>query len=114
MPLIESYSFGRIVIEGHKYSSDVLVYPESVQDAWQRLEGHNLQLEDLEDALRHSPDVLVIGTGTFGRMKVTSELKAILEQKGVNVIVARTGQAVRKYNEMQNEGEVVAALHLTC
>ncbi|MCG2767873.1 MAG: Mth938-like domain-containing protein [Anaerolineae bacterium] len=114
MPLIESYSFGRIVIEGRKYSSDVLVYPESVQDAWQRLEGHNLQLEDLEDALRHSPDVLVIGTGTFGKMKVTSELKAALEQKGVKVIVARTGQAVRKYNEMQSEGEVVAALHLTC
>ena len=114
MPLIESYSFGRIVIEGRKYSSDVLVYPESVQDAWQRLEGHNLQLKDLEDALQHSPDVLVIGTGTFGKMKVTPELKAVLEQKGLKVIVARTGQAMRKYNEMQSEGKVVAALHLTC
>ena len=114
MPLIESYSFGSIVIDGRKYKSDVLVYPESVQDGWQRLEGHDLQLDDLEDALRRSPNVLVIGTGSFGKMKVTPELKDALERKGIKVIVARTGQAVEKYNEMQNEGEVVAALHLTC
>lgn len=114
MPLIESYSFGRITIDGHEYASDVLVYPDSVQDGWWRKEGHHLQLEDLDDVLRRSPDVLVIGRGTFGRMKVSPELRDALEQRGLRVIAARTPEAVRRYNELRNEGEVVAALHLTC
>ena len=114
MPLIESYSFGSIVIDGQRYSSDVLVHSDGVQDGWWRREGHHLQLEDLDDIVQRSPDVLVIGTGTFGKMKVCSELKADLERRGIGVIAARTPVAVREYNELRNEGEVVAALHLTC
>lgn len=114
MPLIESYSFGRISIDGHKYSSDVLIYPERVEAGWWRLEGHNLQLVDLQAVLECSPDVLVIGTGTFGRMVVSSELKDQLERRGVQVVVARTPKAVREYNEIRGEGTVAAAFHLTC
>jgi len=29
-PKIESYGFGEIVIDGRRYSSDVIVYPERV------------------------------------------------------------------------------------
>ena len=114
MPIIESYSFGRIVINGHKYTSDVLVYPDGVQDGWRRKEGHNLCLEDLEDVLGRSPDVLIVGTGSFGKMKVPAEVKDELERRGIRVIAARTSEAVKRYNEMCGEGQVIAALHLTC
>ena len=114
MPTIESYSFGRIVIDGRKYTADVLVYPDGVQEGWWRRVSHHLQLEDLDDALRRSPDVMVIGTGTFGRVSVPPELRDELKQRGVKVIAARTAQAVKRYNEIRDQGEVVAALHLTC
>ena len=114
MPLIESYAFGRISIDGHKYSSDVLIYPERVEAGWWRQEGHNLQLADLQSILECSPDVLVIGTGTFGRMAVSPKLRDQLEGRGIELVIARTPKAVKEYNQIRAKGTVAAALHLTC
>jgi hypothetical protein len=60
---VDSYSFGKIVIQGTVFASDVIIYPSRVDAAWWRNEGHLLQVEDLAEALRTKPGVLVIGTG---------------------------------------------------
>ena len=49
--MIESYKFGAIVINGKKYTSDIIVFPEHVIDGWWRKEGHRLHVEDIEDNL---------------------------------------------------------------
>ena len=66
---IDSYSFGRIVINGKTYTSDVIIYPDRVHAPWWRKDGHLLQLADLAEALQAKPDVLVIGTGYAGVMR---------------------------------------------
>ncbi len=53
---IDSYSFGRIVINGKTYTSDVIIYPGRVDASWWRKEGHLLQLEDVAEALQAKPD----------------------------------------------------------
>jgi len=114
MPRIESYTFGRICIDGRQHRSDVLVFPERVEAGWWREKGHHLQLADLQSVIDCSPDTLIIGTGTFGRMVVSQDLRRQLEEAGLEVVVARTPVAVRKYNESFRERNVVAALHLSC
>ena len=52
--LIESYSFGKISINGKIYHSDVIIFPDRVYDSWWRKEGHILHLEDLKAAPRKS------------------------------------------------------------
>lgn len=111
---IDSYSFGRITISGKAFTSDVIIYPGKVDAAWWRKEGHLLQLEDLGDALQAKPDVLVIGTGYFGVMRVPDELIGKMTARGITVIAERTSKAVEKYNELQGAGTVIAALHITC
>lgn len=111
---IDSYSFGRIVINGKTYTSDVIIYPGTVNSDWWRREGHLLQLADLEEALQAKPDVLVIGTGSFGIMHVPGETVDRITAKGIAVKVERTGKAVEVYNELQGKVTVIAALHLTC
>ena len=111
---IDSYSFGRIVINGKTYTSDVIIYPGTVNSEWWRREGHLLQLADLEEALQAGPDVLVIGTGSFGIMRVPGETVDRITAKGIAVKVERTGKAVEVYNELQGKVTVIAALHLTC
>jgi hypothetical protein len=34
VPKIESYHFGEIVIDGRRYSSDVIIYPDRVEGQW--------------------------------------------------------------------------------
>ncbi|MHA1608893.1 MAG: MTH938/NDUFAF3 family protein [Candidatus Njordarchaeales archaeon] len=115
MPIIEDYEFGEIVIGGQKYRSDVIVFPDKVLDDWWRIEGHSLHKEDLFEILEYKPEILVIGTGYYGRMEVPLELIKELEEEGIRVIVADTKNAVRIYNDYLKKGaKVVAALHLTC
>lgn len=110
-----SVRFGRIEIDGRPYRSDVIVTPERVVDNWWRQEGHTLAVADLADILTAAPEILVVGTGYFGRMAVPEETRHYLETRGVRVQPARTREAVREFNRLQQEpARVVAALHLTC
>ncbi len=114
--MISSYEFGQIVIDGAAYSSDVIIYPDHVEDSWWRKEGHSLHPEDLDDVWPSRPDSLVVGTGYYGRMAVPEETREFISRKGVTVHVAPTGDAVALFNRLSSQpgGRVVAALHLTC
>jgi len=112
---ISEYEFGKIAIENETYTSDVIISPEQVIDSWWRKQGHNLDITDLDDIMKAKPDVLIIGTGYYGRMQVADETRQYLEGQGIKVHQAKTGDAVTEFNTMQKEyARVVAALHLTC
>lgn len=111
---IEHYSFGSITIDGSTYTSDVIIYPGRVDASWWRREGHRLSPEDLGDIIKARPDVLVIGTGAMGVMKVPTETLEFIGSKSIEVHTARTGKAVDIYNNMPKDRTVIAALHLTC
>ncbi len=111
---IDSYSFGKIVINGKTYPSDVIIYPGRVDASWWRKEGHLLQTADLADVLSAKPDVLIIGTGYAGVMRVPRETIDRIAEAGIEVKVERTTKAVALYNELQGKQTVIAALHITC
>lgn len=112
---ISEYKFGKIVIENKTYTSDVIISPEQVIDSWQRKQGHNLDITDLDDIVNAKPDVLIIGTGYYGRMWVPDETRRYLGEQGIKVRQAKTGDAVSEFNALQKEcARIVAALHLTC
>ena len=116
MPVIESYDFGEIIIDRRRYFNDVIIFPDRVKSGWWRREGHKLSIEDLEEVLKERPQILIIGTGYSGLMKVPEEVKERLNSLGIKVIVEPTREACRTYNAiMKSEGKkVIAALHLTC
>lgn len=111
---IDHYSFGTIIINGKTYTSDVIIYPDHVDSSWWRKEGHYLQPTDLDKALGAKPNLLIIGTGYSGVMKVPEETILFVKSKGIEVLVERTEKAVELYNTLSKTKKVVAALHLTC
>lgn len=113
--MIDSYDFGHIVIDGKRYTTDVIIFPERVMDGWWRKEGHRLHLEDLRSSVQEKPEVLVVGTGYSGLMKVPSEVREYLESRGIELIVQNTKEACITFNRLiQSRRKIVAALHLTC
>jgi hypothetical protein len=112
---VTSYGFGKIGIGEKVYTSDVIITRENVDDSWWRKEGHRLQIADLDKVVDARPDVLVVGTGYFGRMVVPDETRRFLQSKGIELLDAPTGEAVKELNKILEENaNVVAALHLTC
>ena len=112
--MIEAYTFGSITIDGKRYSKDVIIYKDRVDDSWWRKEGHNLCVDDIREIIEAEPEVLVIGTGDSGLMRVPKKTKEFVESKGIGFIVERTAEAVKVYNSLCGTKDVIAALHLTC
>lgn len=109
---IEDYSFGRIVIDGKTYKDDVILLEENVISPWWREKGHRVLEEDLDKVLEHDPEILIIGTGSSGRMKVPSELPKSLD---FEVEWHPTKRACERYNELfQKDKKIAGGFHLTC
>ncbi len=111
---IDSYDFGKIVIDGTSYSSDVIIYPDRVDTGWWREEGHSLSLKDVQSIIEYEPEVLIIGTGSYGAMHIPKETREHIESKGIRLIVNTTGEATESFNQTKKSGKVVGAFHLTC
>ncbi len=112
--MIDSYDFGSITIDGKSYSTDVIVFPDRVQDGWWRKEGHRLSIEDLNDITLFRPEMLVVGTGYYGLMMVPGEVREYLNSKNVELIVEKTTEACKTYNRLVSAKKIVGAFHLTC
>ena len=111
---IQNYKFGSIVISGKTYNSDVVIFPDKVQDQWWRRSGHELHVEDLNDVFAFDPEVLIVGTGFYGLMRVLPETQQRLASIHCELVAEKTGEACREYNQRSTVQRVVAALHLSC
>jgi len=113
-PAIEHYRSGTITVGGQRHTRDLIILPERVIAGWWRKEGHALHPDDLTAVFEAAPEVLVVGTGAYGMMRVTEETRRALETAGIRLIAAPTAEAVKTYNELREETRAAAALHLTC
>ena len=112
--MIDSYDFGRVTIDGKRYSTDLLVFPDKIKAGWRRKEGHSLQIVDLIEVLEANPEVLVVGTGYLGMMDVLPETRNFVESAGIEIVIQKTSEAYKTFNRLAESRTVVAALHLTC
>jgi len=112
---IDSYQFGKIVIDGVNYSSDCIILGEAVQSNWWRKQGHSLSAEDLPTVIAARPSVLVVGCGASALMRVSEETRQVLQGNNIQTEALDTRKAVERFNELSQKGvNVAAALHLTC
>ncbi len=113
-PEIQSYKFGRMIIDGETQEKDVILLPDRVVGNWWRQEGHRLSTDDLQAVFDVAPEILVVGTGAYGLMKVPQETAQALDAAGIELRAARTGQAWKMYNDLRTEQRTAGAFHLTC
>jgi hypothetical protein len=114
---IDSYDFGMLKIDGKLYQRDVVIFPEKIFSPWQRKESHYLAMEDLmviPDLLKESPETVIIGTGYSGVMEIDPKVEEFLKSKGIEVIIEKTIDAWKTYNELSKNKKTAALLHLTC
>ncbi|MCD6368287.1 MAG: hypothetical protein J7L38_00650 [Thermoproteales archaeon] len=115
MTHVEKYTFGKIVVDGREYHRDLIITPRRIIPNWWRRKGHDLSIEDLEEALTDGFSILVVGTGYHGFMNVSSKVIEELEKRGIKVIVENSREACKIFNRLSEKGEKVAlAIHLTC
>lgn len=111
---IDSYRFGKMVVNGKSYTNDLKIFPDQVKSNWWRKSGHNLSRSDIKDIIDYKPEVFIIGTGKMGAMKVSDDVKNYILENGIqNLYIEKSSKAVELYNQELKEKKV-AAFHLTC
>lgn len=111
--MIDSYRFGEVIVNGRRYTHHVVVSGNTVRK-WRTKEGHLLCPEDLADIIKEGPEVVVIGTGKFGLVRVPETVLDYATNHRVKLICQATDEACRTYNSLAASTSVTAALHLTC
>ncbi|MDX1632474.1 MAG: Mth938-like domain-containing protein [Thermoanaerobaculia bacterium] len=119
-PRIESESWGRLEVEGESGSfKDAKLFPGGAREwDWGETGTEHvpgIQPDDARELLEHGAEVVVLSRGRMRALKVPKETVGWLEKQGVEVLVLPTGDAIRRYNELADQGKPVGALiHSTC
>lgn len=101
-------------MDGVPYTEDIQVLPDGAVKGWWRKEGHRVLPDDLRDALAANPELVIIGTGYGGRVEISPEARALLAERGIELLALKTSEAVEAYNELAPKRRACALLHLTC
>lgn len=114
--MIDHYATGsHMTVQGTDYRQDLKIIRGQVIGNWWRQQGHRLVADDIDDILSAKPQILVIGTGYAGNMRVPDDVRQTLEGHQIKVIAQTTADAATTFNRLVDEGQDVAgAFHLTC
>jgi len=112
--MIDSYKFGEFIVDGKHFKSNIELIGENVKEH-RYLPEHELNLDDFTNLINYKPSILIIGTGAYGVIKPQKEIIDFIQTQGIKVIVEKTGNACKTYNNLLKQGKKVAAfLHNTC
>lgn len=117
-PVVKSVGFGKIKVDGELYEKDIVINGYEVRTRKKgpskpfRADYNHTPLTHLEE-VPWDCKVLVIGIGMSKRLPVTEEFKTMAKEKGVELIMLRTPEAVEYYNKNFTK-EMNAIFHITC
>jgi len=112
MAEINSSTYGSITIDGKKYNHDVYIFPSGKVE--EREYGHTFTRDQVEYVLKEKPEMVFIGKGTSGMASLSSEARALLEKKGVEIIEMHTPGIMDRFNKLGKTKKVSAIIHITC
>lgn len=118
-PRITDFKWGRLDIEGYEAPfKDAKLYPGGAVEWDWNITGtrHNpgIQPPDVQEVLDHGARIVVLSKGVQEQLGCCTETLDMLKQKGIEVYVLQTEQAIRKYNELAETELVGALIHSTC
>jgi hypothetical protein len=114
---IAQFAFGALEIDGVTYEYDIVIDRGEIHKRKKKAS------KKFRDAFGHTPlsleekipwrcTRLVVGTGAYGRLPVMDDVKREADERGVQLIVLRTAEAIHVWQKgAQNTN---AVLHVTC
>jgi len=115
MVKIDSIRFGSITIDGKTYheKDNYIVFWDGEIIGLHTAERHTFGGLELGMILRKNPEMIIVGTGVSGLLRVSEEVRSLCRQKGIELVEIISREAIIKFNENLDK-RVVAFIHVTC
>ena len=122
---IEHFSWGKFIINGQEHGKteegkkgkgkDICLIGEKVKK-WKEREGHTLDPSMVSRVFDKNIDTLIIGTGVNGQIDCPDKVKKAIRKNNIQeLVLLKTPDACKKYNEYFRQGKKLALLaHGTC
>ena len=112
MAKIDNSYFGAIIVNGRKFESDVIL--DWTGEVRTKSGSHDFTKADFNDLMMRDPEVIIIGTGTVGNVKVDPSVEVAARLQGVEIISRITPLAIQEFNKHVRKRKAIAVMHVTC
>ncbi len=117
-PIITSFSWGKLEIEGELRFKDARLWPGGGREWDWRETGTRhvpgVQPADVEEILEHGAEIIVLTRGVQEVLQIQPRTLDWLASQGVEVHVLQTERAVEIYNDLARRARVGGLFHSTC
>ena len=118
-PKISAISWGRMDVDGLGAGKDFKLWPGGGRPwDWNETGTRHdpgIQPADVEELLRQGSEVIVLSRGQELRLRTRPATLSLLRRRGIDVHVEETKAAVKRYNDLAEQGVPVGGLfHSTC
>jgi hypothetical protein len=110
---ITHFSFGKIVVAGKRFESDIAISADGSVKNWHARINHAIHLRDLEALMKGPVTKLIIGVGTDKKCSVSAEIMNTASARQIEIHILDTFEAVKLFNASEKTG-LAACFHLTC
>jgi hypothetical protein len=118
-PVLNGTGFGWIDVNDERISHDILIRLDgSVSKRKKKLSkeiygtSHTISQAEAEYIYQEGAEVLLIGGGQFGRVRLSPEAEAFFQDRKCNVDIRPTPEAVKAWNESTQT--LLGLFHITC
>jgi hypothetical protein len=118
-PAIDGATFGSITIGGQKFEHDIIIDQNGrVAKREKKLSkqiygtSHVISLDEAQHIQQGGGSGLLIGTGHFGRVKLSDEAATYFQARGYQVNLLPMRKAIKAWNEAS--GDLIGLFHVTC
>ena len=116
---IDSTKFGNITIDGETYEHDVIIRRSGkVEKRKKKLSkekygtSHIISKDEAKFVFEDGCDVLIVGAGQEGNVRLSPEASDYFNKKGYKVLLQPTPEAIRSFN--QSDEKKIGLMHVTC
>ena len=116
---IDATEFGAITVDGRSYDHDVIIrLSGKVEKRRKRLSkaqygtSHVISKAEAKFVFEKGCDLLVVGAGQDGNVRLSPEASAYFAKKHCRVVLQRTPEAILTFNRSRDRK--IALMHVTC
>ncbi len=118
-PILTGTGFGWVDVDDQRISHDILIRLDGqVTKRKKKLSkevygtSHTISLAEAEYIYQDGAEILLIGAGKFGKVRLSPEAADYFQEKNCRVDIFLTPVAVKTWNE--SAGKLIGLFHITC
>lgn len=113
MVRIKADVFGEVEIDGEIFYSDMVIWWDGKKDF--REKEHTINYNEFLKLMQRKPEIIVVGVGHSGGIKILPEVEQGAEDRGVEIFTEVSPKAAEMFNAfVADKKKVVAIIHTTC